>query len=133
MMHYMTSRQIRKFASMLDWQNLKEMRHVMDTETEIVWYESVHGHNLLQINTIPCLCGCVFALRSRICSGWHEIAISGDTKQIREEAARLSEWLHRSWFELKERRREYRSIHPECANYTQSRLREDGPPYNVGE
>ena len=116
----------------LGWEPPTKHQHRGELESPIEWYESGELEDvLLQINLAPVLSACVYAMRYRICSGWHEIQYASSEVLIRGEIERLSPWLKYSWFRTASERKKYRAIHPECANYTWRRLREEGPPYSV--
>ena len=125
---------VRKLSLLLGWTELRRCRHTIkeagSIDTVIMWYESGSLDDLLlQFNTQPSLCAEAFAMRFRICSGWHRVRFSRERKGLAQDVLILSDWLHRSWFESLEGRREYRRKHPECANYTWRRLRTEGPPH----
>jgi hypothetical protein len=71
----------------------------------------------------------VYAIRFRICTGWHKFRLPQDEVQARRGAERLSPWLQSRWFNDLVGRRIFREAPPECAGYTWARLRRDGPPY----
>lgn len=125
--------QLKQMADLLGWDDLQKRRHEMPSEAvaeEIVWYETaplVKGV-YLQINVIPDLRAAVYAIRYRICSGWHQFELCDDSEKLELEAQRLGTWCHRSWFESVARRRQYRQLHPECSNWTWKRVREERPP-----
>lgn len=128
-------RALNEFASFLGWSELQPFEHTecsddKDDGKVIVWYESGDFDDLLfQIDEQPRFCAAVYAIRFRICAGWHEFAGPSSSEQLRNEATRLDAWLHRRWFATLDGRREFRRRHPECAGYTLTKLRRDGPPY----
>lgn len=123
---------------MRGWPGLRRLRHVIDADVPSVlrrqaieWYESGSMANiLLQINSDPSYHAAIFAIRYRICPGWHAFSLSRSEKRQQSEAQRLESWLGRRWFESLDLRREYRRMHPECAGYSFKKLREVGPPYD---
>ena len=95
----------------------------------VCWYTcGSYDDVVLQINEDPRWQAAVYAVRYRICTGWHGFQITGDRRRLRDEARRLESWMHRRWFVTLEGRRAFRVRHPECAGYTWKRLREEGPP-----
>ena len=91
----------------------------------LTWYEAgvaTGGRQdcFLQINESPqgqtvTYTGAVYAIRYRICSGWHEFRLFSSDDDLQREAARLAPWLAWDWFATIEKRRAYRLAHPECA------------------
>ncbi len=128
---------LRQFAAMLGWHGLRELRHIVRDDAPgissgsvIRWYESGSVDEvLLQINVSPYYHAAVYALRYRLCTGWHRFTLYVDTRKVAPEAAKLELWLHRKWFTTIEKRREFRAKHPECCNYTWRRIRTDGLPH----
>jgi hypothetical protein len=96
------------------------------------------GHSndfFLQFNEAPpgqtvVYVGAVYAMRYRLCSGWHRFTLFGTPEAMAQEATKLGQWLHRRWYETLPMRREFRRLHPECANYSWPRIRKQGPPYD---
>jgi hypothetical protein len=89
----------------------------------------------LQINQAPNgqainYVGAVYAMRYGICTGWHAFKLFAGAQQMAAEAAKVEDWLHRRWFETPDMRREFRQLHPECSNYSWSRIQQQGPPYS---
>ena len=123
---------LNEFARCLGWSELRRFEHIVQSRDKddgklIVWYESGNFNDLLfQINEQPRFCAAVYAIRFRICAGWHEFRGPSNSREMKNEATRLESWLHRRWFETIEGRRAFRKRHPECSNFT---LRTDGPPY----
>ncbi len=103
------------------------------------WYEcgAALGKRIdcyLQINEYPIgqakqYAAAVFAIRYRLCTGWHQFQLFRDPKGIEREANRLKPWLDGTWFDTIQGRRQFRETHPECAGYSRARLNRDGPPY----
>jgi hypothetical protein len=124
---------LRRFASRLGWPLLVE--HFVEVpakvnggKAELVrWWESEAASGLfLQINERPVLAAAVYAVRFRIFTGWHPIAVSTDrTKSATEEAKRLHSLMAFEWFETTEQRRLYRLRNPVCAGYTWKRVAEE--------
>jgi hypothetical protein len=134
--------ELAKFAAALGWPGLHIFQHRwLDGDTPVVttWYESGNSGGFqsdffLQINESPSgqICayvGAVYAIRYRICSGWHAFTLYDTAEQQAAEASKLDAWLHRRWYDTLKMRREFRRLHPECANFSWSRIRSDGPPY----
>ncbi len=128
---------LQEFAAILGWPELIGYQHRVDSPSSnyhgrlVKWYESGSLERLLfQINEQPCLCAAVFALRYRICSGWHAFDYSTRSSRIRAEAARLAPWLARCNFDGVNARRAFRIQHPECSNYSLKRVRDCGLPFD---
>ncbi len=135
---------LKAWAKELGWADLQKLqKHVTTSQhvnTVITWYQAGQptggrNHLALQINENPIgqartYQAAVYAIRFRMCSGWHRLTLAA-TDDICSEARRLRRWLDRSWFETIKGRREYRRMHPECANFTWRRLRDEGPPYTA--
>jgi hypothetical protein len=132
-----------QFASALGWQELRINQHRwLDGETLVVttWYESgtAEGRRsdlFLQLNEAPNgqavnYVGAVYAMRYGICTGWHPFKLFDSAQEMAAEAANVEGWLHRRWFETLDSRREFRQLHPECCNYSWSRIQQQGPPYS---
>jgi hypothetical protein len=128
---------LRRFVARLGWPSLAKFTHrIADGDHldhlaphRIVWYVSGDCDSLwLQVNVAPRLQLAVFAMRYRICSGWHTFRLHATAAQQRFEAQRLDEWVHRRWFTEPNLRREYRRRHPECAGWTFRRLLTEHPP-----
>jgi hypothetical protein len=129
---------LKQFAALLGWGELEQFQHAVRNvpglkgEVLITWYESGSFEDILfQINELPSLCAAVYAVRFRICTGWHAFELHGDLSSLRAETDRLDEWLNRRWFDTIEGRRTFRKRHPECAGYTLTKLRKQGPPHEV--
>jgi hypothetical protein len=134
--------ELAQFAAALGWPDLRiyQHRHLEgDVVTVTTWYESGVSEGLrsdffLQINEAPAgqsliYAGAVYAMRYRLCSGWRPFALHDSAEQQAVEVAQVGEWLHRRWYDTVEMRREFRRLHPECANYSWRRIRKQGPPY----
>lgn len=128
---------LRRLARLLGWDNLRRREHIPEGTTAThqlapisVWYESDPSETgvWLQINENPTWCATVYAVRYRICTGFHRFVLK-DKRQIEREAKRLATFLSREWFDSIESRRVFRRLHPECAGYTWDRLQRHGPPY----
>jgi hypothetical protein len=135
---------LRSFSRKLGWKSLRIQQHFSSVDDQrqfgvepvITWYvtgqfDGKPSDFFFQINEHPIgqtetYCAAVYAMRFRICSGWHTFRIAVDDEA---ELARLEPWLHRRWFESLTARREYRRIHPECATYSWTRIQKDGPPF----
>jgi hypothetical protein len=138
-----------QFAATLGWSDLRTFQHSIDEKAVspqpflVTWYESGHSERdrsdfFLQINEAPSgqvvtYAGAVYAIRYRIFTGWHAFTLFDETDQLTAEAERVDRWLHRRWFETISMRRQFRNDHPECAGYSWSRIRKEGPPYALPE
>jgi hypothetical protein len=129
---------VNRFAFWLGWPDLVEYRHVVETDVakllrkgDVIrlWSWGSYDDVALHINENPPWYGCVFALRFRLCTGWHRFYPFMDGKKLKREADRLATFLHHRWFSSLECRREFRRQHPECADYSWRRLRQEGYPY----
>jgi hypothetical protein len=121
---------------MLGWPDLVLAEHRINGEAVaglddniVRWYyhETPDGV-MFQINEMPTWCAAVYAVRYRICTGWHEFVLYDEKLLLEQEADRLRSLLHIDWFTSFERRQVFRSIHPECTGYTWKRIREAGLP-----
>jgi hypothetical protein len=136
-----------RFAAALGWSDLRMCEHRGGSEAggATTWYESgpsdgVRNDFFLQINEAPSgqeltYVGAVYAMRYRLCSGWHAFtlrstALDAMNAEQAAEVALVDAWLHRRWYETAPMRREFRRLHPECAGYTWARVRNEGPPYS---
>jgi hypothetical protein len=135
---------LRRFSRRLGWARLRCRGHMWKEQGLLItWYESgVSGgsrsHFCFQINESPIgqtskYSAAVYAIRYRICTGWHSFSLGLNASCIRLEADRLHTWLHRSWFDSPASRRRYRHMHPECCGWTWRRIREDRLPYEIGD
>ena len=71
----------------------------------------------------------VYAMRYRICSGWHAFLLPPTSSVQNEELAKIEPWTGHARFDSQSARRDYRQRHPECAGYSWRRIRSEGPPY----
>lgn len=129
---------LNRFAKDLGWPPLKRLQH-REQDKVITWY--VTGVNdgrrldcFLQINACPIgqkkqYSAAVYAPRYRLCSGWHTFKVAADTSN--RTAARLATWLAATHFSSAAGRRAYRIAHPETIGYSWTRIRRDGPPYQI--
>jgi len=125
--------QLQKMAILLGWQSPLRIYHhhvagpnipSCPQDSLITWYISgrmVGDRNdcFLQINESPqgqtiTYEGAVYAIRYRICTGWHNFSISPSADKLKREANRLAMWLAWDWFSNIEKRRLFRQTHPEC-------------------
>ena len=127
------SSQLARLANLLGWPELRTCRH-----DDTTWYESGKsegGRNdlFLQINhsrrNQNSYFGAVYAIRYRICSGWHLFTLPTDDEAIVDVADRLDCWLNHKWFATLQMRRKFRESHPECKDFSWKRIRDEGPPY----
>jgi hypothetical protein len=136
------------FVSALGWAVPRRFEHTVSTSATsarcrgIVFYESgclgdPRTDCFLQVNQLAVrgthllLSAAVYAIRYRICTGWHAVEIPVDADKVLDVAAKMSRWLGRQNFDRYESRREFRVRHPETADYSWSRIRQLGPPYYV--
>ncbi len=68
----------------------------------------------------------IFALRYRICTGWHGFMLD---RNMKREIVDVSRWAHASLFETVGSRKAFRESNPECCDYTWKRIRDFGGPY----
>ena len=68
----------------------------------------------------------IFALRYRICTGWHGFIMD---RNVKREITRMSQWAHASLFATGQSRRAFRESNPECCGYTWKSVRDSGVPY----
>ncbi len=126
------------WTKLLGWSDLKTQEHVVKNSSEgarkgkiIRWYEcGSHDNVLLQINECPQYSAAVYAIRYRICTGWHIFYPYKNVSKLRKEAERLREWFWVGWFSTVQNRRAFRRRHPECARYSWRRIREEGLPHD---
>ena len=84
-----------------------------------------------QFSAHPLLLGVsIYAMRYRLCSGWHGVLLRESPTDLEAEAMLAESWLARRHFESPASRRAYREAHPECAGYNWRRIRREGPPYS---
>ena len=139
--------QLEKWTRLLGWRwRLRMYRHVIANDAPrelcgkvITWYEagkSTGGRAdcFLQINEAPqgqamSYAASVYAIRYRICTGWHEFRLYSTDEALRQEAERLGGWLHWQWFASLERRRTFRKSHPKCVGYSWRKIANEGPPH----
>lgn len=139
---------IKKFVESLGWPSPSRYEHSVqdrsnvDLPKRLVWYESGSVGNprtdcFLQLNELGCegqsvlLAGAVYALRYRLCTGWHPIELSTDQDKFEQSLNYVSPWLNYDNFHTLEMRRAFRKLHPETANYSWTSIRERGSPYYV--
>lgn len=136
---------LQRFGALIGWSPLRICQHAIEGEQAesgphvVTWYESGDSGNprtdcFLQINESPIgqsttYNGAVYAIRYRLCTGWHAFTLHRNRRDIKVEASRLSEWLHRDWFDSIAKRREFRMLHPECVGYSWKKIRDVGPPH----
>ncbi len=135
---------LQDFVHRLGWPKLRCWQHVTEpTKVQVTWYESGEADGtrddlFLQINECPIgqawtyVAG-VYAIRYRICTGWHSMRLTTDLRCDASEADRLDGWLHRRWFDTLADRRQFRRLHPECSGWTRKRLRNERLPYEVSD
>jgi hypothetical protein len=101
----------------------------------ITWYEVgiANGNRsdcFLQINESPqgqtiTYTGAVYAIRYRICTGWHKFRLLSDDDELKREATRLATWLAWDWFASIEKRRAFRQAYPECVGHGWRTIRDN--------
>jgi hypothetical protein len=139
---------IQSFVTALGWEMPRRFEH-LTPKTEpgtgrkrLVFYESgdvgtPHTDCFIQLNELGIedkhvlLSGAVYAIRYRICTGWHPIRLLADADEAMHVAATLSPWLGRKNFVRYASRRVFRELHPETVGYSWSKVRQLGPPYFV--
>ena len=132
---------LKRFARELGWIGLRRWRHSIEDDGRIiVWYiagkaEGRRGDLFLQINEFPLgqtatYAAAVYAIRYGIVTGWHSMKLTPDGCCDDAEVQRLHGWLHRHWFDSLALRRQYRSLHPECAGWSWGRTRRDPLPHS---
>lgn len=128
---------LRRFAGMLGWRSIHAYEHIVRDSLLVAsglslirWYESGSLEDiLLQINLVPDYRAAVYAIRYKLCTGWHKFTLHKERDSLQQEADRVRKWLARSWFTSQRMRQRFRELHPECSGYSMKRLREAGPPY----
>ena len=126
---------LNKWAHLLGWGDLHLKQHTLPAEIAhkvgfdvLYWFECGKPSGiLLQVNLLPQWQAAVYAMRYRICTGWHNFEFQNEPIR-RREAARLHDVLAAEWFFDQAKRRIYRKMHPEYTGYTWRRLSEEGPP-----
>lgn len=130
---------LERFAASLGWHDLQPHQHTLDDDTSVVWYESgrttgdASQHFALQINEHPIgstdhFAAAVHCMKYRICSGFHTFSCRS-IPEAQAESRRLFAWLDHGWFATPKSRQAYRVAHPECADYSWRKLREQGEPH----
>lgn len=137
--------QLEKWIRLLGWRcRLRMYQHVVENDAPptlrgkvITWYEAGKANCgrtdcFLQINEHPLgqvisYNACVYAVRYRICTGWHEFRLYSTDEGLRREAERLRKWLDWKWFSSLDGRRTFRKSHPECVGYGWKRIADEGP------
>lgn len=138
---------LRKFVRLLGWRTpLRRYEHRIGADAPPVnlrgrvirWYETgvSNGGKLdcfLTINEAPqgptlTYAGAVYAIRYRLCTGWHGFRLFATDVDLETEATRLAPWLAHEWFATLEKRRAFRQAHPECVGFTWRRIVNEGPP-----
>lgn len=124
-----------RWSELLGWDDLRNFTHIVPANRDmgvrkylVSWYRSGDDDVFLQINKKPDWRACVYAIRYRICTGWHCFFPYSDIGRILSEAKRLSGWLSKSNFDTAIARRRFRLAHPKSANYTWGRIRNEGAP-----
>lgn len=134
--------ELRRFARQLGWRNLRMRQHIVQRDGRLItWYvagqaEGLRDDPFLQINECPIgqtasYTAAVYAIRYRICSGWHSMRLTPSGHCDDSEVERLDAWLHRRWFEALAGRRAYRAVHAECTGWSRARSRRERLPYEV--
>jgi hypothetical protein len=126
-----------RLARQLGWSQLQMERHTIrdsldpkENGTVIEWFFCGDFSKVLfQINEEPWR-ACVFAIRHRLSSGWHEFRFPQDDQELRSEARRLGSYLSRDAYASDAGRMALRQRHPECTHWTWKRLRMEKPPYH---
>lgn len=139
----------KRFAKMLGWQSLRRLQHTSrhfagnsGPPDVFIWYEAGQIGNprtdcFLQLNewgadsTKVMYSGAVYAVRYRICTGWHNIGPLQDEPSTTALAKEWQQWFDRRIFLSLRGRRQFRERHPECAGYSWTTIRRAGPPYAI--
>ena len=128
-----------KWAKLLGWPTLKRYEHRIDESAPedlrgliIRWYEWECRKTgiVFQVNRMPVWHAGVYAIRYRICTGWHVFRLRSDPSSLRREAERVGDFLRADWFLSAEGRHLFRKQHPECAGITWKRIQTEGLPYS---
>jgi hypothetical protein len=124
-----------KLASLLGWPRLTRWQHRIregvgdHSEQVVVWYDGGSVDDVLyQINLAPWPHAGVYAVRYRLCTGWHRVRSLKNSAMVKAEAMRLEEWLHARWFTTVEGRRAFRRLHPDASGWSWRRIREGKVP-----
>jgi len=132
---------VQEWARLLGWPELTLIEYPLPKRCrkalgfKIVCYyrwESEETDIRFQVNMMPVWHACVYAIRYRICTGWHVFRLYRHPGWLRREAERLDEFLRADWFLTLEGRRLFRARDPECADISWKRIRSEGFPCNVG-
>lgn len=130
----------------LGWPAPKRFEHAIrdssnNTVLQLVSYSAYTGASptdcFLQLNLLHesddvlLLAGAVYAIKYRICTGWHVIYLPRYDKLLNQIAGEWSSWLGLSNFSSLAARATFRNSHPETIGYTWKRIRQIGPPYFV--
>jgi len=135
---------LRAFAKRLGWSSLRKNQQTLPADAAdsvphtITWYDAGVANGgrfdcFLQINECPqgqtakYTVG-LYALRYRICTGWHPLHLADD---MQAEVDRLSPWIHYRWLATPRDRKRFRELHPECVGYSWKRIGEIGVPYVI--
>lgn len=139
---------LRAIAAEWGWKRLRLQRTEFDDPTTgrhrtVVWHTSGQDdwcrRNVcyLQINECPIgqqrqYSVAVYAPRFRICSGWYVFRMS---KRLvdRQRIEALDDVVGKHHFETPAGRRAFRTLHPECAGYSERRITRCGAPYEIAD
>jgi hypothetical protein len=70
----------------------------------------------------------VYAMRYRLCSGWHGVLLHESPDELVAEADAAACWVAGKHFDSAAARKAYRAAHPECSGWSWKRLRAEGGP-----
>ena len=126
-------KEIEEFAEALGWSALEVHDHYYDDfvdgeiiKRDIRYYSSGSLDDIwFQVNERPKYAAAVYALRYRICTGWHRVYPYHSPYQQAQELAPI---LSFSRFSTLEGRRAFRQQFPEFASYSWTRVRKEGVP-----
>jgi hypothetical protein len=141
-------RMAKRFAALLGWHPLGRLQHtpthlaISGQSNAIIWYEagqlgSPRTDCFFQLNELEVgkksvlFSGCVYAVRFRICTGWHIVGPLRNDSDIVAHASKWQQWFARQMFSSLRERQRFRKQHPECLGYSWPTIRRIGPPYTV--
>src|SRR5579871_5267914 len=125
------TRALRQFWKQLGWVDVRAEQHIYwqnGRRNRIRWYESGDLDDIyLIVHITPEWRAAVYAIRFRMFSHFHNFSLPTDSANRAAEAQRMATWFDRKWFSDATARREFRAMHPECANWTWRRIQQLSP------